>query len=116
MSRQISSKNHYCFFHHYSRLRSMPVFHWLQKIANLYSSLFPLSHLYFPFFSLLSPINYQISNFFGTACRYKLACLPADTQSMLRSSFIQFLTTIIQYIGSYFDKNALFYKTISYFG
>ncbi|CAF4568473.1 unnamed protein product, partial [Rotaria sp. Silwood2] len=56
------------------------------------------------------------SEFFGAACRYKLMRLPIDTQNRLKSSFIKFLSAIIAYIDSYFDKNITFYQTISYFG
>ncbi|CAF3173316.1 unnamed protein product [Rotaria sp. Silwood2] len=42
--------------------------------------------------------------------------LPIDTQNRLKSSFIKFLSAIIAYIDSYFDKNITFYQTISYFG
>ncbi|CAF4439097.1 unnamed protein product, partial [Rotaria sp. Silwood2] len=55
------------------------------------------------------------AQFFGAACRYKLARLPVDVQNMLKSSFIEFLSKIISYIDSYFDQNVVFYRTINYF-
>jgi hypothetical protein len=55
------------------------------------------------------------SQFFGAACRYRLIRLPIDTQNMLKSSFIKFLSRIIVYIDSYFDENVMFYQTINYF-
>ncbi len=67
--------------------------------------------------SIKSKLQERIdSEFFDAACRYRLARLPADTQKMLKSSFIKFLSKIITYIDSYFDKNVDFYRTISYFG
>ncbi|CAF4047485.1 unnamed protein product [Rotaria sordida] len=55
------------------------------------------------------------SQFFGAACRYRLARLPIDKQNMLKTSFIEFLSKIISYIDSYFDQNVVFYRTINYF-
>ncbi|CAF1304803.1 unnamed protein product [Rotaria sordida] len=37
------------------------------------------------------------SQFFGAACRYRLARLPIDKQNMLKTSFIEFLSKIISY-------------------
>ncbi|CAF5022389.1 unnamed protein product, partial [Rotaria sp. Silwood1] len=37
------------------------------------------------------------SQFFGAACRYRLARLPIDKQNMLKTSFIEFLSKIIFY-------------------
>ncbi|CAF3187739.1 unnamed protein product [Rotaria sp. Silwood2] len=55
------------------------------------------------------------SQLFGAACRYRLDRLPIDTQNMLKTSFIEFLSKIISYIDSYFDQNVVFYTTINYF-
>ncbi|CAF3205487.1 unnamed protein product [Rotaria sp. Silwood2] len=55
------------------------------------------------------------SQLFCAACRYRLARLPIDKQNMLKTSFIEFLSTIISYIDSYFDQNIVFYRTINYF-
>ncbi|CAF1020804.1 unnamed protein product [Rotaria sp. Silwood1] len=46
------------------------------------------------------------SQFFGAACRYRLARLPIDTQNMLKTSFIEFLSEIISnaYVESAFSQ------------
>ncbi|CAF2869534.1 unnamed protein product [Rotaria sp. Silwood2] len=66
--------------------------------------------------SIKSKLQERIdSDFFGAACRYRLARLPSDIQKTLKTSFIEFLRAIICYIDSYFDQNVTLYQTISYF-
>jgi hypothetical protein len=56
------------------------------------------------------------SQFFGAACRYRLMRLPSDKQPVLKSSFMNFLIKIINYIDGYFNENITLFRSISYFG
>ncbi len=87
-----------------------------KKNLELQRSYTTLVDLYRIITSIKNKLQERIdSNFFGAACRYRLARLPPDMQNKLKTSFIKFLRAIICYIDSYFNQNIILYQTISYF-
>ncbi|CAF4165969.1 unnamed protein product [Rotaria sp. Silwood2] len=92
-------------------------YEFYEQDFKLQRSYITLVDLYRIITSIKSKLQERIdSDFFGAACRYRLARLPSDIQKTLKTSFIEFLRAIICYIDSYFDQNVTLYQTISYFG
>ncbi|CAF4692644.1 unnamed protein product, partial [Rotaria sp. Silwood2] len=91
-------------------------YEFYEQDFKLQRSYITLVDLYRIITSIKSKLQERIdSDFFGAACRYRLARLPSDIQKTLKTSFIEFLRAIICYIDSYFDQNVTLYQTISYF-